>query len=102
MRRRSGTRCGGLPRLEGGDSPGPQTGGVEKRRGALLALLGHLGRCFFGVVFSMLFLIDFGSFWAPKIDQKSIPNRSKMGVKRDAKNHDEKSRIPKPFWDDFS
>ena len=56
----------------------------------------------FCIVFSMPSLIASGPILAPKIDQKSIQNRSKMGVKRDAKNHNEKSRISQPFWDDFS
>ena len=35
-------------------------------------------------------------------DPKSLQTRSKMGVKRDAKNHNEKNRVSKAFWDDCS
>ena len=52
--------------------------------------------CFF-YAFSHRFWSDLG----PKIEQKSIQNRCKMGVKKDAKNHNGKSRISKPFWDEF-
>ena len=82
--------------------PWGQGGGAAGCRRALERFFSHPSALLFCIVFSMPFLIDFGPILAPKIDPKSLQNRSKMGVKRDAKNHDEKSRIPKPFWDDFS
>ena len=82
--------------------PLPARGPAAGCQRALQRFFSHPSALLFCIVFSMPVLIDFSPILAPKIDPKSLQNRSKMGVKRDAKNHNEKSRISKPFWDDFS